>query len=90
MWSKIGLLAGTVGAAAFATSHVARAESETTAALYEKAKADGGLSIYGGGPIRQYEPWAKEFEQVEGLAICLCRHMHSGRPELPATNHTTW
>ena len=63
MWSKIGLLAGTVGAAAFATSHVARAESETTAALYEKAKAEGGLSIYGGGPIRQYEPWAKEFEQ---------------------------
>jgi hypothetical protein len=62
MWSKIGLLAGTVGAAAFATSHVARA-AETTAALYEKAKAEGGLSIYGGGPIRQYEPWAKEFEQ---------------------------
>ena len=51
------------GAAAFATCHVARAESETIAALYEKAKAEGGLSIYGGGPIRQYEPWAKEFER---------------------------
>jgi hypothetical protein len=63
-----------------ATCHVARAESETIAALYEKAKAEGGLSIYGGGPIRQYEPWAKEFEQrFPGIQVKITGGYSGGR-----------
>jgi ABC-type Fe3+ transport system substrate-binding protein len=30
--------------------------------IYVKAKAEGALSIYGGGPARLYEGWVKEFE----------------------------
>jgi len=30
--------------------------------IYAKAKAEGALSIYGGGPARLYEGWVKEFE----------------------------
>ena len=63
MRSKYSLLVGAIVAAALVTFDAARTEPETIAALYEKAKAEGELSIYGGGPIRQYEPWAKEFEQ---------------------------
>src|SRR3974390_1177997 len=31
--------------------------------LYEAAKKEGALVLYGGGPITLYEPWAHEFEQ---------------------------
>jgi ABC-type Fe3+ transport system substrate-binding protein len=31
--------------------------------LYEAAKKEGALVLYGGGPITLYEPWAREFEQ---------------------------
>jgi ABC-type Fe3+ transport system substrate-binding protein len=32
--------------------------------LYEKAKPEKALVLYGGGPVTQYEPFAKEFEQL--------------------------
>lgn len=31
--------------------------------LYEAAKKEGALVLYGGGPITLYESWAREFEQ---------------------------
>src|SRR4051812_35709709 len=39
------------------------AQAETLDQLYAKAKTEGALHIYGGGPARLYEGWAKEFEQ---------------------------
>jgi iron(III) transport system substrate-binding protein len=48
----------------------ARAESRHE--LYEKAKTEGALSIYGGGPTRLYEPWIKEFEATfPGIAVSI-------------------
>ena len=39
------------------------AHAESFDQLYAKAKAEGALNIYGGGPVRLYEGWIKEFEQ---------------------------
>jgi ABC-type Fe3+ transport system substrate-binding protein len=39
------------------------ARAETIDQLYAKAKSEGALSLYGGGPAAQYEAKAKEFEQ---------------------------
>lgn len=36
--------------------------AETLDGLYAKAKGEGALSIYGGGPARLYEGWVKEYE----------------------------
>src|SRR5713226_1006161 len=36
--------------------------AETLDELYTKAKAEGALAIYGGGPARLYEGWVKEYE----------------------------
>jgi ABC-type Fe3+ transport system substrate-binding protein len=36
--------------------------AETLDDLYAKAKGEGALSIYGGGPARLYEGWVKEYE----------------------------
>jgi ABC-type Fe3+ transport system substrate-binding protein len=38
-------------------------QSETLQSLYEKAKPEKTVVLYGGGPVSQYEPFAKEFEQ---------------------------
>ena len=38
--------------------------AETLDELYAKAKPEGALSIYGGGPARLYEGWIKEFEDT--------------------------
>jgi hypothetical protein len=57
MQGKVGLLAGTVVAAAIITSHAARTEPETIAAL-------GELSIYGGGPIRNTSRGPKNSSSV--------------------------
>jgi ABC-type Fe3+ transport system substrate-binding protein len=46
--------------------------AETLDELYAKAKPEGGLSIYGGGPARLYEPWIKEFEaKFPGIKVTL-------------------
>jgi ABC-type Fe3+ transport system substrate-binding protein len=37
--------------------------AETLDELYAKAKLEGALNIYGGGPARLYEAWGGEFEQ---------------------------
>ena len=45
-----------------------------------KVSPKGGLSIYGGGPIRQYEPWAKEFEQrFPGIQVKITGGYSGGR-----------
>ena len=36
--------------------------AETLDEIYAKAKGEGALSIYGGGPARLYEGWVKEYE----------------------------
>jgi len=36
--------------------------AETLDGIYAKAKTEGALSIYGGGPARLYEGWVKEYE----------------------------
>ena len=46
--------------------------AETLDDLYAKAKQDGTLSIYGGGPSRLYEGWIKEFEaKFPGVKVTL-------------------
>lgn len=54
----------------FSLGHSAAAESIDE--LYAKAKAEGVLNIYGGGPARLYESWIKEFEQkFPGIMVSL-------------------
>ena len=36
--------------------------AETLEEIHAKAKGEGALSIYGGGPARLYEGWVKEYE----------------------------
>jgi ABC-type Fe3+ transport system substrate-binding protein len=57
---------GLQGAAglAFLALLVSSAAGETVDQLYEAAKTEGALVLYGGGPAYWYEPWAKEFEQT--------------------------
>ena len=46
--------------------------AETLDRLYEKAKAEGALAIYGGGPARLYEGWIKEYEaRFPGIKVSL-------------------
>jgi ABC-type Fe3+ transport system substrate-binding protein len=46
--------------------------AETLDDLYAKAKQEGALSIYGGGPSRLYEGWIKEFEtRFPGIKVTL-------------------
>jgi ABC-type Fe3+ transport system substrate-binding protein len=46
--------------------------AETLDELYAKAKAEGALSIYGGGPARLYESWIKEYEaRFPGIKVTL-------------------
>ena len=48
------------------------AHAESFDQLYAKAKAEGALNIYGGGPVRLYEGWIKEFEQrFPGIKVAL-------------------
>lgn len=41
----------------------ASAPAESLDQLYQKAKAEQSLSLYGGGPAAGYERWTREFEQ---------------------------
>jgi ABC-type Fe3+ transport system substrate-binding protein len=53
----------TIFAAPLAASLLAiPAHAETLDQLYAKAKSEGALHIYGGGPARLYEGWVKEYE----------------------------
>jgi ABC-type Fe3+ transport system substrate-binding protein len=46
--------------------------AESLDELYTKAKAEGGLTIYGGGPQRIYEDWIKQFEtRFPGIKVSL-------------------
>ena len=55
--------------AAMATSPM---HGETLDEIYAKAKAEGALSIYGGGPARLYEGWIKEYEaRFPGVKVAL-------------------
>ena len=49
-------------ALALTASAAAPLYAETLEEIYAKAKAEGALSIYGGGPARLYEGWVKEYE----------------------------
>ena len=50
----------------------APAHAETLDALYAKAKDEKSLVIYAGGPISNYEPLAREFEQkFPGLTVSI-------------------
>jgi len=48
-------------AACFAFLGAAAARAETMDQLYAKAKTEGALLFYSGGPVEPYERWAKEF-----------------------------
>ena len=54
--SKVFLLA-----VALASFGAAGARAETMGQLYQKAKAEGALLFYSGGPVEPYERWAQEF-----------------------------
>lgn len=44
--------------------------TETMDELYAKAKQEGQLVLYGGGPVEPFERWAREFEQkFPGLKV---------------------
>jgi ABC-type Fe3+ transport system substrate-binding protein len=49
--------------AALAVTMSGAARAETTDQLYQKAKGEGALLFYSGGPVEPYERWAKEFMQ---------------------------
>src|SRR5579863_8107494 len=63
-----GRIFALVAALAMLTSGHARAE--TIDQLYAKAKPEGALVFYSGGPVEPYERWAKEFMQrFPGIAV---------------------
>jgi ABC-type Fe3+ transport system substrate-binding protein len=48
------------------------AVAETLDQLYAKAKEEGALHIYGGGPARLYEGWVKEYEaRFPGIKVTI-------------------
>jgi ABC-type Fe3+ transport system substrate-binding protein len=54
----------TIAAASLAPVGLARAAAtQSIEQLYEAAKKEGALVLYGGGPAMLYEAWAREFEQ---------------------------
>jgi ABC-type Fe3+ transport system substrate-binding protein len=56
----------------FALMPIGSARAESLDQLYAKAKAEGALNIYGGGPARLYEGWAREFEQkFPGITVTI-------------------
>jgi ABC-type Fe3+ transport system substrate-binding protein len=51
---------------------VAAAHAETMDELYAKAKAEGQVAFYSGGPVAPYEGFAKDFEQrFPGLKVSI-------------------
>jgi ABC-type Fe3+ transport system substrate-binding protein len=63
-----GLIFALIAALAVTMSGAARAE--TTDQLYQKAKDEGALLFYSGGPVEPYERWAEEFMQkYPGIAV---------------------
>jgi ABC-type Fe3+ transport system substrate-binding protein len=52
-----------LAAVAFVVLGAVGARAETTDQLYQKAKGEGALLFYSGGPVEPYERWAKEFMQ---------------------------
>ena len=62
----------TMLAAALAPIVAVPLHAETLDELYAKARPDGALHIYGGGPARLYEGWIKEFEaKFPGIKVTL-------------------
>ena len=50
--------------------------AETLDQLYAKAKDEGALHIYGGGPARLYEGWVKEYEaRFPGIKVTIHRRL---------------
>ena len=54
------LFAAVLAAALFGLS-ASPPRAETLDEIYARAKGEGVLSIYGGGPARLYEGWVKEY-----------------------------
>lgn len=50
--------------AVVAALSIAPANAEDMNTLYQAAKGEGMLVLYGGGPTSWYEPWASEFEKT--------------------------
>jgi ABC-type Fe3+ transport system substrate-binding protein len=59
----IGRLAAAAAATASVFGCATAPHTESLQTLYEKAKPEKAVVLYGGGPVRQYEPFAREFEQ---------------------------
>ena len=51
-----------VGGLAFLVLSASPSASETIEQLYQAAKPEGTLVLYGGGPATWYDPWVKKFE----------------------------
>jgi ABC-type Fe3+ transport system substrate-binding protein len=55
---------------AFSTACLTAVRAETLDQLYAKAKAEGSVVFYSGGPVAPYERWAKEFkERFPGMTV---------------------
>ena len=50
------------GGLAFLASGSCPSAGETMDQLYQAAKAEGTVVLYGGGPATWYDPWVKKFE----------------------------
>ena len=65
---RVVVAAAAMAAVAWGTA----AHGESLDDLYAKAKPEGALSIYGGGPARLYEGWINEFEaRFPGIKVSL-------------------
>ena len=57
---------------AFSMCCAVSARAETMDQLYAKAKAEGSVVFYSGGPVAPYERWAKEFkERFPGIEVSI-------------------
>jgi len=60
------------GAFALMVLSALSAQAESLDELYAKAKTEGALHIYGGGPARLYEGWIKEYEaRFPGIKVTI-------------------
>ena len=80
------LARGGLAMAAAAVLAATAGSAETMDELYAKAKPEGHLVLYGGGPVEPFERWAKEFEQkFPGLSVSV-----TARTAPLATGYSAW
>src|SRR4029078_13232145 len=64
---------------ALPVSCAALAHAESIDALYEKAKLEKTLALYGAGPSGSHDPWIKDFQQrFPGVTVALTGGLSNG------------